>query len=344
MARNDQLIRQHKLIQLLEATRFGRTLSELRDDLVHDLGLTSLHTRSVRRDLEALQAAGFDVHSEEIERGRVWKLGSRHQGTHQITASATELMALSMSRELLTPLLGTPFWRGIETFWNKIQESLPDGVWRHYEKYRSILYVLGTPAKSYEDQKGTLSTINRAIIEHRVVEIEYSSIASQTPRVRRIRPYAVALYHSSLYVVAVPDDAADSDDAIRHLKLDRFRRATALDEWFSPREDLDIARHLRESIGIFSGGKARDFKIRISAIASRYIKEDPWHPEQDVKDMPDGSIELTVKAAHDLEVIPKVLALGAEAEILSPTSARQEIANTVEKLSRMYEHASLDSS
>ena len=60
MARNEQLIRQHKLLQLLELSRFGRTLEELRGDLVADLGLTKLHERTVRRDLEALQAAGFD--------------------------------------------------------------------------------------------------------------------------------------------------------------------------------------------------------------------------------------------------------------------------------------------
>jgi len=74
MARNEQLIRQHKVLQILERSRFGRTLEEIRGDLVDELGLTSLHTRSVRRDLEALQAAGFDVESHEIQRGRVWKL------------------------------------------------------------------------------------------------------------------------------------------------------------------------------------------------------------------------------------------------------------------------------
>ena len=51
MARNEQLVRQHKVLQILERARFGRTLQETRDDLVDELGLSSLHTRSVRRDL-----------------------------------------------------------------------------------------------------------------------------------------------------------------------------------------------------------------------------------------------------------------------------------------------------
>lgn len=341
MARNEQLIRQHKLLQILETTRFGKTLTELRNDLVEELGLSSLHTRSVRRDIEALQAAGFHVESRELDRGRVWKLGARSRSSHKITASSTELMALSMGRELMLPLVGTPFWQGIETFWNKIQDSLPEGVWDHYAKYRRVLYVLGTPTKSYEKKKGVLKTINRSILEHRVVEIEYQSLASPAPKKRRIHPYAVALYQSSLYIVGIPDETAtqvqdDQRDTLRHWKLDRFRKATALDEWYTPRKDLDIDRHLRESVGIFSGGRTRNFKIKISALAARFVREDPWHPDQQVKEKPDGSIVLTVPAAHDLEVIPRVLALGAEAEVLSPKSCRDNMAETVKRMQKMY--------
>lgn len=335
MARNEQLIRQHKLLQLLEASRFGRTLEELRNDLVDELGLTTLHTRSVRRDLDALQAAGFDVISTESQRGRVWKLGPMHRGSHKVTVSATELIALSLGRDLLVPLVGTPFWLGVETFWNKIQESLPDGVWKHYKKYRKILYVLGTTSKSYEAHKGILKTVNRAILEHRVVEVEYQSLAQSSPTTRRIKPYAVALYQSSLYILA---DTCDDqqDNTLRHLKLDRFRKATALDEWFKPRDEVQIEKHLRESIGIFGGGKARTFKIRISPLAARWVLEDPWHPEQEVKTRQDGSILLTIRAAHDLEVIPRVLSLGAEAEILSPASSRHAIADVVRRMHDCY--------
>ncbi len=43
MARNEQLIRQHKILQILERVRFGKTLGELQDEIVDELGLTSLH-------------------------------------------------------------------------------------------------------------------------------------------------------------------------------------------------------------------------------------------------------------------------------------------------------------
>jgi predicted DNA-binding transcriptional regulator YafY len=50
----------------------------------------------------------------------------------------------------------------------------------------------------------------------------------------------------------------------------------------------------------------------------------------------DGSIELTVKAVHDLEIIPRVLNLGAEAEILSPASARTQMSEIVQQMAQKY--------
>lgn len=336
MARNEQLIRQHKILQILERYRFGRTLEEVRDELVEELGLGSLHTRSVRRDLEALQAAGIHLESTTLERGRVWKLGPGAKGAHKITATATELISLSLSRDLLYPLAGTPFWQGIESFWHKMRETLPDSMWKHYEKYRQTLYVRGTPAKSYESQHGVLKTIHRCILEHRVLEAVYQPVGKD-PRTRRLDPYAVVFYHSSLYIIAGAHEAP-AEDRVRHLKLDRFQKAEALDEWFKRPPDFDLEKHLGESLGIFSGSgrKAKTFKIRISAYAAPWVLEDPWHADQQVEKKPDGSVILTIKAAHELEVIPRVLALGGEAELLSPKGCREEIARTIRKMATAY--------
>lgn len=336
MARNEQLVRQHKILQILERYRFGRSLEELRDDLVEELGLSSLHTRTLRRDLEALQAAGIDVAAHATQRGRVWKLGPGAKGSHTITASATELIALSIGRDLLYPLAGTPFWQGIESFWHKMQEELPDAVWQHYEKYRQTLYVRGMPAKSYEHQHGVLKTLHRAIIEHRVVEIEYQPIGKDS-RTRRIEPYAVVFYQSSLYIIAAAHEVpAGNEERMRHWKLDRFRKATALDLWFERDQQFDLEQHLGQSLGIFSAAKPRNFKVWISAKAAPWVLEDPWHPQQEVARNEDGSIVVSVPAAHDLEVIPRVLALGPEAELLAPASCRKAVAESLRQMASRY--------
>ena len=335
MARNEQLIRQHKILQILERVRFGKTLGELQDEIVDELGLTSLHERTIRRDLEALQAAGIDVEAHETGRGKVWKLGPRAKATTKISFSATELIALSLGRQLMHPLAGTPFWMGIESFWNKVQEEVPASVLTHYEKFRRTLRVLGVPAKSYEKQHGIIKTINRAIMEHRKVEIRYSPVKTPT-RTRVIEPYTIVLFQSSIYIICAAAEVEDPETRVRSLKLDRFEKATILDEWFKIPTDLDLDQFVGNSLGIFVGNKPKNFKIKISRNAARWVVEDPWHPEQKVKELADGSIELSVNAVNDMEIIPRVLNLGAEAEILSPASAQQSMSQIVTELAKKY--------
>lgn len=337
MARNEQLIRQHKIIQVLERLRFGATLEELRDTVVEELGLSSLHTRSIRRDIEALVAAGMPIQDEENSRGRVWKMSRADKGLQKIAITASELIALSMGRQLMLPLVGTQFWIGIESFWNKVKEQLPSGVWEHYQRYRRTLYVLGTPAKSYEKQQGMLKTVNRAIQEHRRLEIEYQSLG-KLAQIRTVEPYGVVIYQSSIYVVATEEGRdGEATDRLRHWKLDRFLAATALDVWFKPNEAIDVEAHLGNSIGIFSGEEAKIYEIRLSAQAARWVQEDPWHVQQAFIAEADGGGVLRVPAYHDMEIVPRVLALAGEAELLSPESCRNLIMQTIAELANRYQ-------
>ena len=185
----------------------------------------------MRRDLEALQAAGFDVAAHATQRGKVWKLGPRAKSTHKITATATELMALSLGRDLLYPLFGTPFWQGIESFWNKVRDELPASVADHYEKYRRVLYVLGMPAKSYASKQGILKTLHRAILEHRVVEVDYQPPGRPAAR-GASNPTPSCSISPACTSSRPPRKSRPDQERLRHWKLDRFQRATILDEWF----------------------------------------------------------------------------------------------------------------
>ena len=335
MARNEQLIRQHKLLHLLEESRYGRTLTELRDDLVEALGLSTLSERTVRRDLEALQAAGFDVDAQESSRGSVWKLGPSLRGPSKISASATELLALSMGRNLLLPLRGTPYWQGIESLWNKMKDSLPEAVWKHFDRRRQSVLVRGAPAKSYDRQQGILATLNRAIQQHRIVRVEYQALGQEQAAERQIEPYALVLHQGSLYVIAAACDAPP-ESPLRHLKLDRFHKATPLDKRFQPRPDFDAEKHFAGSLGMFKAGQPQEFRIWFSPRAAVWILEDPWHAEQRAQRQADGSLVVTLPEAYELEIISRVLALGADAELLSPESSRQALAETIGQLAERY--------
>ena len=100
MARGDQLARQWKIIQSLISSRQGKSVSDLAEAL-------HCHRRTVYRDLEALQAAGFPVYTDRAGGKTLWSLLDTAKHSIPIPFSLPELMALYFSRGMMK-VLKTP--------------------------------------------------------------------------------------------------------------------------------------------------------------------------------------------------------------------------------------------
>ena len=94
MPRNDQITRQWYLLRQLEGSP-GRSLHELVDNVPADY---PKNARTVGRDLEALEAAGFPLVVERHDGGTRWRLMEGFRDIPALGFSATELMALLLSR------------------------------------------------------------------------------------------------------------------------------------------------------------------------------------------------------------------------------------------------------
>jgi len=87
MARGDQLGRQWKIIQTLISSRRGKSASELAQGL-------DCNPRTLYRDMEALQAAGFPIYTERSDGKNLWSLLDTVKHQMPVPFSLTELMAL----------------------------------------------------------------------------------------------------------------------------------------------------------------------------------------------------------------------------------------------------------
>src|SRR5262245_66502002 len=108
--RNAEVIRQWTILREIERARHtGVTI----DDLAEKSGVTS---RTIRRDLQALEEAGFPVYDDRShEDGKTrWQLNGH--AFKSLTAGLTlaELCALYFSRTLVESLAGTPFRADVE--------------------------------------------------------------------------------------------------------------------------------------------------------------------------------------------------------------------------------------
>ena len=91
MPRNQEVIRQWKVLHALESSRHGATI----DSLSKDLEVT---TRTIRRDLAALQEAGFPLYDERDDDGRAhWRLDGQVLGGLETGFTLAEMCALYLS-------------------------------------------------------------------------------------------------------------------------------------------------------------------------------------------------------------------------------------------------------
>jgi predicted DNA-binding transcriptional regulator YafY len=104
MARNDQAVRLLVVLKQLEASRQGLTLEQLAESLAPG---STRHPRTLRRDLVALEEAGYPLVTERINGQTCWRLMEGFRNVPGLRFSPSELMALTFSRRLITPLEGT---------------------------------------------------------------------------------------------------------------------------------------------------------------------------------------------------------------------------------------------
>lgn len=66
-------------------------------------------------------------------------------------------------------------------------------------------------------------------------------------------------------------------------------------------------------------------KVRFPAEEVRYIKERQWSKDQEITELEDGSIVLTMKTSGWYDVMRWVFSFGPNAEVIEPKEMRDEI-------------------
>src|SRR6185295_183698 len=149
MPRNAEVIRQWTILREIERSRAaGVTI----DDLAGQCAVT---TRTIRRDLQALEEAGFPLYDDRSrDDGRTrWVInGQAFQG---VAAGLTlsELCALYFSRTLLEALSGTPFRDELESAFEKLSSALAPHMRQFLDQLPRVLASKADPMRKRDDPR-----------------------------------------------------------------------------------------------------------------------------------------------------------------------------------------------
>ena len=325
MARGDQLSRQWKMIHTLIASTYGKTVAELAETL----GCT---TRTVYRDLEALQAGGFPITTETRDTHSYWIILNAHRQNVPLAFSMSELMALYFGKDMLKTYRGTVFYDAIESLLSKIKATLPPAYTDYLDRIRNRVDAGPAPRKDYTRFGPTITDLNRAIVDEKKIRLTYFSMGRQTESQRTVHPYQLRHVEDTLYLIGY----CALRKGVRTFAVDRIRSVTVTDSTFKVPETFDLKGFLQDSFGIYQGTPVM-VKIRFLESVAGYIRERVWHPSQQLSDQPDGSVIFSATVAGIEEISHWVLRWGSGAQVLAPDELRQIISRHVSSMAAFYQ-------
>ena len=290
--------------------------------------LTGMTVRTVYRDIRALEEE-LDVPVFQAGRGRYGI--DRKFFLPPLRLSVPEAIVLFLASRLIARW-SDQYDAAVVSAFTKLADALPQPIARHVA---ATMLAVGEHDPN-EPFTRTFSTVARGWAEGRVVELTYDPGTGQEKRTR-VQPYALEPDAAlrSVYLIGFDEPA----DAMRTYKVERIRSATLTQDRYEIPESFDPDRWLANSWGIWSSDSTPSERVRLrfdSSVAHR-VREAIWHRSQELVELEDGGVELTVTVAGIVEIRPWILSWGDGVEVLEPPALRDAVAVAVARAATQYE-------
>jgi predicted DNA-binding transcriptional regulator YafY len=326
--RNAEVIRQWTILREIEKARGGGITI---DDLASQCGVT---TRTIRRDLQALEEAGFPLYDDRShDDGRTrWLING--QAFRAVAAGLTlsELCALYFSRTLLEALSGTPFRDDLESAFEKLGAGLAPHMKQFLDQLPRVLASKPDPMRKRDDprQQRLAARLLEATLHLRQASLTYYSQASDRTKTYLVHPYRLAHAQGGLYLLAYVPEYQE----VRTFALERMRDVSLLEERFTPIEELPD-QAFPHSLGVHSGPPER-VELEFRPEVADYVGARDWHQSQKLEATSGGGVRMTLDVCVDRTLQSWILSFGPFARVLSPDRLAQTIADQMAEAGAQY--------
>src|SRR5919109_131151 len=323
MPRNDQITRQWHSLRRLENSH-GLTLSALVEAVPDDY---PKNARTVRRDLEALEAVGFPLVTERHNGQTRWRLIEGFREIPALGFSATELMALTFSRKLLQPLEGTEIQSALNSALNKVASALPPQGHQYVRALDNLFSIGLGPHKNYQQYKNTIDLITRAIDKTRTAQIRYFSASRNSTGRREVDPYRLWYASGGLYLIAYDHLRKD----VRMFAVERIRSMTFTDHPYQMPLGFNVEEYVQDALMIMRGRRV-DVELLFSKKVAAWVKDKLWHASQEAVPMKDGRLRTILKVADTDELVGWILSFGSQVRVISPETLRTKVRDEAKRV------------
>ena len=328
MPRNAEVIRQWTILREIEGARTaGVTIDEL-------AGRCDVTTRTIRRDLQALEEAGFPLFDDKgRDDGKTrWMVNGQAFKGLSAGLTVSELCALYFSRTLLESLSGTPFRDDVESAFEKLSSALTPHMRQFLDQLPRVIATKADPTRRKADprQQRLIARALEATLHLRQATIRYHSKSSERTKTYLVHPYRLAYAQGALYLLAYVPEYGE----VRTFAVERLQELSLLEERFTPIEELPDAA-FPHSLGVHSGPPER-VEIEFQPAVADYVRSREWHTSQELRDDPAGGLRMTLDVCLDRALQSWILSFGHFARVVAPKTLAKEIAEQFEEARAVY--------
>lgn len=275
-----------------------------------------------------VSARTIDKDLELIRHGLCYDLRREREGYYFVRGPLLEPIEMTVPEALALALAsqqardtGTVDAGVIGSVLGKLEAALPWAIVPYLRRAAD-----GTPAPfgPARERTAVLALLRQGMAEGLRVEIEYSTASREGSMSRRtIAPYYLQTYERSWMVIAWDSRR----DAVRMFKVDRIASCRLTAERYTIPADFDPVAYLGSSWGVLRGesGPPEEVELRFTAQAGRWVRDDRWHPSQEMEELPDGGLMLRFHCGVTHELMRWVLSFGGEAQVVRPAHLRESV-------------------
>lgn len=264
----------------------------------------NVSVRSVQRDLELLNMAGFP-------------LAPSDKGVHCF-AEGFSLKKLMLSKEEASLL--SFLYEVAKSLGRNFEESFGGLLKKVLTKETEPMFYAKIPEGiKLDKQFPFMKDLEYAIGNHRKIEVDYQTEKKHKSFI--IHPFKIIFFDSFWYLLA----RSDEDERIIKLSLENIKGIKVLGAHFEVPGNLKAM--LDESVNIwFTDQRNKRVVLKVDREAAKFFKGKKYLPLQKIiKENKDGTLVIEAKVSHDMEVAPTVFLWIPYVKVISPKKLSRDI-------------------
>jgi predicted DNA-binding transcriptional regulator YafY len=288
-------------------------------------------TKTVQRDLDYLRDE-LEAPIEFDRRENGYAYSRADYVLPFLPVDGKDLFSIGVAAQVMALFGGTPLARDLEACYERLAELMPPAVRLRPEIVRDKI-ALRSLAPYRPVREETWQAVAESMQRGVSLSIRYRHSGEPPGEPRTVRPYLIVL--SGRDWLAVADDVAAAQ--VKTFYLARMESAQLTGERYAIPKDFDADRYFRHTFGLFVGGeKPFRFRVRFSKEVADEVREQRFHPQQSIDNLPGGEAILELPAVSIREAREFVLRYGKNARVLDPPELVRDLREQVSALSRAY--------